>query len=264
MYGRETFQREFVEAFLIHIALVVCILVIGQASIFQSKLSEQEVEHKLIQSAVRVDVVGMPDLTLQELKKIEESLSRVEDEKPKEEVQPVPTQEAKEEQERFLVKKRKNDLKSILERYQQKKLPLKNARTKRKRENVNLDFDAQDIKKLKLLGNKVQEGTRLHGEATSAEVERELALYSDKLREKIKPFWKLPSFLKEQKLRALIQVHISQNGDLLKSKIFESSGNDDYDQIALNAVKEAAPFMQPPDVVWLKVAGGELLLGFPL
>ena len=49
------------------------------------------------------------------------------------------------------------------------------------------------------------------------------------------------------KLKATISIHIDANGALSNAQLDDSSGNDAFDAVALDAVRRAAPFTPPPD-----------------
>jgi colicin import membrane protein len=89
-------------------------------------------------------------------------------------------------------------------------------------------------------------------------------VYSTQLVEKIRQFWALPSYLLDKGLNCRVQVFISKKGILIDYKITESSGNNEYDKLAIRSVIRAAPFVSPPSSLRRRLLKGELIFGFPL
>jgi TolA protein len=112
-------------------------------------------------------------------------------------------------------------------------------------------------------GNKVQKGEALVGNG-SAEVLSAVQAYATRLPGIVKPFWKIPSYLADKGLRARIRVFINSQGRIVRAVIYESSGDDEYDNRALAAVKKASPFPVPEQKISKNILNGDILLGFPL
>ena len=81
--------------------------------------------------------------------------------------------------------------------------------------------------------------------------------------EAVKPYWKLPSYLSTQELKARVRVYIRADGSLIKAELYESSGVSEYDQRAMEAVRQAK-FSPLPEGYSSRGINGEIVLGFPL
>lgn len=241
-----------------HIALVLILIAIqwfAGINIFENTKKENVT---VIQSAVRVDVVGMPKFTVQELKKMN--------------VSPVNTvEEVGSEKERvdkidsdldFKKLSKKVDLNKLLNNLSQKENKKKskgNAKDKIK----DMLAKNKSLKSLVLEGNKISKGTSIVGD----NLELENSLFNEyiaNLPNLIRPNWKLPSYLIDQELKCRVRIFIAANGKILKTQIYESSGIDEFDEKALKALKASDPLPAPDKNILAKVAAGEVILGFPL
>lgn len=243
-----------VQSFFVHLSLVFLALLIGKLS--WDKVQDIRNENiQLVQNSVRVDMVAMPELTIKELKTYEEPVS-----------EPAPAQEVVKkaeppevpDQPEFVEEKKKQDFASMLKNLSQKKVEEKAAKKEKKKDS----FDTSKINKLVAAGNKLSAGAALVGGEGSA-AQGEYARYLGTIPEAIKPFWKLPSYLASQELKARVRIFIKEDGSLIKAQLYESSGNEEYDQRALTAV-ENARFGRIPQGFAAKGLAGEIVLGFPL
>ncbi|MBP5296670.1 MAG: TonB C-terminal domain-containing protein, partial [Bacteriovoracaceae bacterium] len=87
--------------------------------------------------------------------------------------------------------------------------------------------------------------------------------YAGAVRDLVRPYWRLPSYLQEQNLRCVVHVFISAQGKLLKAQIVESSHNEEFDRWALQAAQEA-PYPEPPEAAQNAIVRHGLKLVFPL
>ena len=243
-----------VQSFFVHLSLVFLALLIGKLS--WDKVQDIRNENiQLVQNSVRVDMVAMPELTIKELKTYEEPVSDpapVEEVAKKEEPPVVPDQPE------FVEEKKKQDFASMLKNLSQKKVEEKVVKKDKKKEG----FDTSKLNKLVAAGNKLSAGAALVGGEGDA-AQGEYARFLGTIPEAIKPFWKLPSYLASQELKARVRIFIKEDGTLIKAQLYESSGNQEYDQRALDAV-EKARFGRIPKGYAAKGLAGEIVLGFPL
>ena len=154
---------------------------------------------------------------------------------------------------------------SMLKDLGKTKLDNKEQKAMRQKDKLPLDGNLKrELQKLIIAGNKVSKGSSLTGEVISDKEASEFNNYINKLPEIIRPFWQLPSYLKEQNLQCRIVLYLSSDGSIIKTTILETSGNDDYDLRALKSIQAAAPFpLVTPEIVD-RVKSGEIVLGFPL
>jgi len=248
--GFYSFQSTLLHASFLAIALFV-------AKMTWDSLEERRAENiQLVQSSVRVDVVAMPELTIKELKTAEFQEEVEEVPAP---VEQAPEPEAKPDQPEFVEEKKKQDFASMLKNLSQKKVEEKPTKKVEKKKNV---FDGAKIQKLVAAGNKISGGSALvngSGEAAQGEY----AQYLGAMPEAVKPYWKLPSYLASQELQARVRVFLRADGGLIKAELYESSGNSEYDQRAMEAVRRAK-FSPMPKGYSDRGVAGEIVLGFPL
>ena len=231
----------------------------------------------LVKSSVRVDVVAMPRLTFSELKALEKlpplpDQEEEQGEKAKESSSPpregdfLKVKEGKkkvpdfrEMMKKMAQKKTKTELRPVSSRKSKKK----NSRKKKKNNNKVVSKKLKKkLEQLAFVGNKLSKGAALTG-TLSGQAAQELALYMNSLPDKVRPYWKLPSFLKDKNLRCRIRIFLRGNGDLIKAQIIEGSGDSEYDQRALKAVR-ATPFPPLDPAFEDQGVKGKIILGFPL
>ena len=241
------------------LVLHLIIAIIGVVTSFIFKMEffkpfKSKKDIQIVQSSVRVDVVGLPKFTLQELKKMNigavQEPEEVEIEKPE-----VKTNETSEVE--FKKKGKKVNLSNLLSSFSKKKIA-KKAKVKKKKK-----IDARLLNKLVLEGNKVSKGSSLSGEQLDLSKQVFIS-YIQELPDKVKPNWKLPSYMIGKNLQCRVQIFIGSNGKVLKIKLYETSGDDEYDSRAMKAIMASSPLPKPPSSILSKVADGTVVLGFPL
>ncbi len=256
-------------SFILH-ASAIALLVGTGVWLAKLGLAQREANLRLIESSVRVDMVAMPKMSIQELKSIEQMDYKVgedlEVEAPakKEEAAPAPTPAPAvvEDKSPTLIEDKKPSFSDMLKAEAKKKVAKPAPKAQEKKQG--LDKGAlKEIQSLALAGNKLQSGTRLTG-TSSGEESSAFGEYASKLPDHIRPYWRLPSYLMEQELRARIRVWLGNDGKVLKAEIYETSGNQEFDDKALAAVKQSSPLPIPPDLAKSSVLRGDILLGFPL
>jgi TonB family protein len=251
----------FIKSIALHMLLIIlAILVSLLLKIFPADfLRSQKVT--IVTSAVKVDVVGMPKMSLQELKNMElpqlgqAAAIAIE----KSQMVDAKAESSKIEFEQTDKKKSVSDL---LKSFSQKKIPT-NKQLPTKAGTLS-GVDRGALNRLILEGNKLSQGSSLTGEIGTTAADGVLQTYALALPNQIRPYWKLPSFLLEQNLNCRVRVFIGSNGELLKAEIYVSSGDAEYDQKALDATRRAAPFSRPAEEIIGRMSRGEIILGFPL
>ena len=248
----DTFNRYLGIAFGLHI-LVFLGFYLMQAVLNLNILDFSKPPQKidLIKSAVRVDIVGMPKDTLKELENTNLDQTTKEEE--------VPTKAVKvenPEQTEFKEKAKKVDLNSLLSDYSSKDVEKKKKKNKK---NVN----QKALRNLVLEGNKASTGNSVKGDVLDKK-NQEFISYVQSLPDQIRPYWKLPSYLADQNLQCRIKIYISKTGQVLRVEVIEPSGQSEYDQKALQAIKKASPLRPPPSTILTRVSSGAVGLGFPL
>ncbi len=75
--------------------------------------------------------------------------------------------------------------------------------------------------------------------------------------------WNLPEWLAKGNYRTVVSVKIDDRGNVIEKRITQSSGNQQYDELALTSIERASPFPQPPEKFRDMLSERGMLLGFP-
>lgn len=251
----DKFNHYLASATFAHV-LIGCFLFVGQnlnLFSFDKKIKFND-DLVIVENAIKVDVVGLPKLTLQELKNID--IENITDKEP----EPVKNETPKTVKEtsdvEFKKASKKVDLSKLLGNISKKKVV---AKKKKKEDKIN----RKELQKIILEGNKVSKGSSLTGSKIDQDIEV-FSSYVQKIPDIVKPYWKLPSYLINENLRARIRVFIDKNGKLIKVELFESSGVEEFDSRALSALKNVDLFPIPPEEIRSRLVSGQVVLGFPL
>ncbi|MCK6594561.1 MAG: cell envelope integrity protein TolA, partial [Bacteriovoracaceae bacterium] len=267
-------------SFLVHTGIVLLSLMTGKVAFdLQENLKEKNLE--LVQASVRVDMVAMPKHTLKELQNlsagtedakkeeapVQEETAKKPDEKSIED-ESAKEESAKEAEELALleVKKikdeelKKKNFKEMLKKLSNKKVDSDGVAKTEKGLNGK---EKSALKELVLAGNRVSKGVSIYGSGSQAEMTA-FQIYIAKLPELIKPQWKLPSFLLNKGLKCRVRVWLNNDGTLRRAEIYQSSGDQEYDHRAIQAVERAAPFPKLSDEYGNRAQNGDIVLGFPL
>jgi colicin import membrane protein len=253
------FNRNFLFSLGAHVVFLVLAFAGGEVmtKIFRS----QNVE--IITSSVRVDVVGMPRFTVQELKKMQaEPLVEARPEV----VARGKTEETTTEAEDVIKKddlviqeegKKKDSFLNLLNDYSNKKVSVKLEKKGKKSGR-----GSKHLESLILEGNRLSKGSSLVGDYTDVQ-NSEFSSYVQNIPGVVRPFWKLPSYLMEKELRCKIRIILSPEGRLLKLELLESSGLPEFDARAERAIRDAT-FPKPSNDVGTRLVDSGIILRFPL
>ena len=241
---------EFKSSLMLSIAIHVFFL-LGFVVFSWMLKSEKDNSIEVIKSSVRVDVVGMPKFTIQELRQMQ-----------KESGQSTITSDVKEdvkiEKNDIVIEKKatKIDLSGMLKKYSEQD-SIDTSKKAKKKKRI-------DLSKVIYEGNQVSSGSSLTGDASEGDL-TPFHEYVQKIPDFVRPYWKLPSFLLEQELTCRVRIFINSAGRVIKMELYESSGNSDYDNRALDAIKAAMPLPAPEQgAVANRLVSNGVILGFPL
>jgi colicin import membrane protein len=258
----DSFDRDFSKNFLVSFGVhgLVFLLAFAGGELVSRVFHSGDVE--VIRSAVRVDVVGMPKFTLQELKRMEA--------RPVVEAKPEPAKGAPEEtkadaddvikKDDLVIQeegKKKESFLNLLSDYSNKKVAPKIAVKGGETGVPNKNIDSLIIE-----GNRLSRGSALVGDYSDEEASA-FAAYVQNIPGVIRPFWKLPDFLLKQDLRCRIKIYLNQEGKLLKLELQESSGVGEFDARAEKAIRDAS-FPVPSAEVGARLINSGIILGFPI
>lgn len=266
----------------IHAILVLSTLTGGKI-LYEIQQRTRNENLELIQASVRVDMVAMPTHTLNELKNLSSGVEEAKKEEPAAVEKPAEKEVAKEEPKEVKEEPAKANVKDDTPSFEEAKAQqkrqdflskLKKIGSKKVESAGNQKSDQglygereSDLKKLVLSGNKLSRGTQMYGEGSAAEMTAYQA-YTSRLPDLVRSRWTLPDFLlresKEKKLKCRIQVWINMNGEVSRTQVYQSSGNSDFDQRAIDAIKGASPFPPLSEEFAQRAQRGDIVLGFPL
>lgn len=255
-YQNNSFNRSAILAVLFHVFLILIIWglkLVGALSFFDSPKNDNKL--MIIESAVRVDVVSMPKFTVSELKKMKIPAAKAE---PKVEIAKPETASNETSKVEFKKVAPKVNLGSLLANISRKNIP-KSKKVKSKKKK----FDRNKLKALVLEGNKISKGSSTVGKQIDKSLEA-FVEYTQALSDRVRNEWKLPSYLMDRDLRCRIRIYLAANGNLIKAQVYESSGEAEYDNKSLDAIKRAAPFNRPDGTILPRISAGDIILGFPL
>lgn len=252
------FNKKFLISLGVHLLAFLLCFVGGEivSKVFKSN------DIEIINSSVRVDVVGMPKFTIQELKKMEAQPLL---EAPAEASKGAKV-ETKTETEDVIKKddlviqeegKKKSSFLNILNDYSSKKVS-----AKKQEKGTTKGAGKSNFESLIIEGNRISKGSSLVGDYSDVQ-NSEFSAYAQAIPVAIRPYWKLPSYLLDKDLRCRIKIFLSQEGKLLKLELQESSGVAEFDARAEKAIKEAS-FPKPSSEVGARLVNSGLILGFPL
>jgi colicin import membrane protein len=256
---QDDFNKSFLVSITAHVVMIALAFLSGK--ILSTVFPNTDVE--IIKSSIRVDVVGMPKFTVQELKALQR-----EPVAPKEpEVAKGPKEEVVKDTEDVIKKddlvieekgKTKTSFLNIINDASSKKVAPKaqpkGAATGKSNSNIN---------SLVLEGNRLSQGSALVGDYTD-EQNSAFGGYVQALPGIIRQFWKLPSYLMEKNLRCRIKIFLTSAGTISRLEMVESSGTEEFDSRAEKAIRDAAPFPKPSDEVATRLTKSGIILGFPL
>lgn len=211
----------------------------------------------VIQNAIRVDMIGLPE-KIQEPKPapVVKTPEKPKPE-PKPEAKPKPQPKAKPKPE---PKKKVVDIKS--EKKDQaaamEKLKQLSAIDKIKQDQKE-PAPAQTVPDLpQYKGNQVLAGNSFSGVAGISAQD-----YFSEAKAHIQQFWSLPEWLQNTQLRASVVVKLNDKGVVERAEISESSGETAFDDAALSAVQAASPFPVPPESIRATILNSWVIFNFP-
>ena len=220
---------------------------------------------KKIEEIIKVDVVGLPTLTLKELEDLKKDFSSdlIKDDLPEKTVQESVTKIKEEVPQNDTLNNEKNSAAMDLIKNLSRKAGVKNTTGgKKKKKLAGRKIPSKKLKNLLLEGNKLSKGTSVKGRYQSDVAEFDV--YVLNLPNLIRPFWKLPSFLREQDLMARVIIYINSQGEVVHHRFVDKSGNDEFDSRAIKAIEDSKPFPIPDPEIRDRLLSEGVILGFPL
>jgi colicin import membrane protein len=256
-------DRDFNRNFLISLGIhfLLALLAYAMSTVLVKFFKNQDVE--IIRSSVRVDVVGMPKFTIQELREMQKEALPLKPSVPEE--SKGAKSETKADSADVIKKgdvviqeetKKKSSFLNLISDYSKKKIDIKDSKK-------GVNNGKSSLENLILEGNRLSKGSALVGDYSDTE-NTAFSSYVQTLPELVRVHWKLPSYLLDKNLRCRIRMFISSSGQLIKVELHESSGQSEFDARAEKAIRDSAPFPKPEPEVASRLTGSGIILGFPL
>lgn len=195
------------------------------------------------QSAVRVDLVGLPDkLTPKDLapaaEKIELEDKVAASEEKASPAKPTLVQKAAKEPEAINISKVKDLSKNQSD-------AINKLKTLSALEKIQADVNSSDKSKTKSMvvkGNVISPGTALTGLSRL-----QMDDYQGILDTHVKKHWYVPEWLSKKKYLAVARVFVDETGIVIGKKIEKASGNVSFDESVLSTIDSSSPLPPPPE-----------------
>ncbi len=209
----------------------------------------------LIQKAIHVDLVGLPDKY--EPEQVAEAVKTSESTKKPEPAKAEPPSKSKAAEAAKpsinLNSKKKEDLAN------KQKKAMSKLKAMDALEKIESEVQAEAAKKQKpIKGVAVSSGDSLTG-LDRIEYER----YFGEVEQHLKQNWTLPSWMMELDVRAQALVQIDDKGYVTMKKLITASGNPDFDEKVLESIDRSSPFPAPPDRLVGVLKNRGIVFNFP-
>jgi TonB family protein len=228
---RDDFGKAIWLSFTAHLFLVL---------FFQIKTFLGDTKDLQFETAMRVDIVALPE-KIQSPPSLEET--------PNNPVLPEKKQEPKEPETIKLANKKD------LQKEALNKLKAQQAIAELK--NKKLDAAKKNAASL-VKGNQISAGTELTG-VSRLQYDRYVAALERHVRER----WALPEWLRKRPFRAVVLARIDEQGNIIGLELSFSSGNKQFDDLALETVQNSAPLPAPSEKFVAKLKYDGVSFGFP-
>ena len=223
----------------------------------------------VIQPAIQVDMVALPDFTKGKDPIVDTSLPPKEDAKPAPQpveipdptpdIMKIPEKEKKPDPKAKQEPAPRESAKKALERIKKELADKDKAEQKRRIEEKKKDIERFDEKfRARLAGNSLSQGNSVSGvpaEVTNA--------YLGHIVDRIRANWELPPYLQSSNLRAAVRLYVDGNGSI-RYQISKKSGNEVFDNLVKDAIERAKPFAPPPEGLAGELRRNGLEVLFPL
>ena len=253
-YEKKNLIKYFLGSIVLHVFFVLFFMKFN--TVFY-KIFNTAPEKTLIKEFVQVDLVGMPKLTKSELEKISPVINHK-----------LPAVEKIDQVNDADSKKSVDGLSEFFKQMSKKKVnkyvdPISGSNKGAIKPRKNKSPSLQKLSRLALEGNQLSRGGVVVGENQGFSND-DYEIYLSSIPAQVRPFWKLPSYLKGEHLKARLKIRIDGNGRIISLDLIESSGVEEFDQRAINAVKDVKLFTVPASSIREELAIRGVVLGFPL
>lgn len=216
------------------------------------------------QSAVRVDLVGLPDkLNPKDLappagSKAEPLPPEAKPEPLEAATKPAALPDKKELDDSLSLKKAKAQQQAALDRLKSMSAIDKIKKQVENEKKKAAGSENSSGKNIQVKGNVLSAGTALTG-LTQLQHDN----YVSNLDNHIKNNWTLPQWLANKDYKAQVLLKLDAQGLIVSREIVKSSGNPNYDDVVINTIDRSAPYPPPPEKFIRIVEVRGILIGFP-
>jgi TonB family protein len=224
------------------------------------KQKEIERQNRMAKMAIRVDIVDLPSMKLEQMKSIDLSqkvgaAKKVELPPPPPPPSPTAMKQATKKPMDLFEKESKGDASKRLKALQEQM----RADAKRKELAAKLKGGKAETEGREALrGNKLSEGASLSGEiATQADA------YNGKLQGHLNRHWRLPDWSVNSGLSARVLVKIGPDGRIASKSFVKRSANEKFNESVERALEDAEPFPAPPPALSKIYLEDGIEWGFP-
>lgn len=228
-----------------------------------------------IQSAIRVDMVGLPDKGKQkalpapsapakpkvaEAPKPEPKPEPAKPEPPK----PKPVEIAKPEAPKVNLDKAKHQQEAALKRLEAlQKLEKMMKSDKKGSSHAAATATAENTKPSATETAVIKGNALANGSALTGVARIDNQNYLRTINDHVKSHWNLPSWMANANFKAVVRVFVDSNGYVTKKELIRPSNNQTFDDRVMAAIENSNPFPRPPDTLVNRLAVYGMDLGFP-
>ena len=253
----------------LHLTLVLWLIAHWAVATFAPQ-TEQEKKFLKPKQTIRVDIVDLPSLKMQELNQVDltQEMSDAKPELKKKEPPPVPVvlpepdPKAMKLPDKVLPPKPEKKTLNTSQKSRLEELQ-KSIRAEARRNELMAKFrkeakgEASD-KRPKLGGNILSKGGSIQGSVADESDE-----YTATVQTHVRKFWNQPAWAVGSNLKAHVLVKLSPTGRVLLKQIVKSSGRREFDASVFEAIEAADPFPAPPELLKRIVLQEGFTCGFP-
>ncbi len=274
------FGRAFAVSFLGH-AFILIVFAVGPMLSSFLGLSDysERFQKKEFRNAIRVDLVGLPKLTVQELQNIDPTLevgkpAKKEEAPPVEEAAPTPSETAMKLPEKSDTAALDAKKKKEAEAAQKKAADASRKRLEELRASLRVEQRRKELLD-EIKGNDKGVGTGdggrpalsgnilSQGYSVTGDVATDMDVFQGHLKAHLRKSWNLPGWMEASNLSARVVVKLAPNGRILSQSFLKQSGNEEFDRYVSQAIKNAEPYPQPPPSLQRIVMEEGIEWGFP-
>lgn len=244
--------------------LLIFIVLLGWSFLFPG-------EPLMIQPAIQIDVVALPDFTKNQLNTVDTTVPEKANAKAPEDI-PAPTPDmmtlqkeaekkakAKPDPKKPEKKESSDSAENAIERLKKELAKKNKAEKKQLLEEKKKELEKFDEKfRPQLAGNTLSKGSNVSGASGTV-----INAYVGHIQDKIRANWELPPYLQKSDLRASVRLYIDNQGSA-RYFFSKSSGNDIFDNLVKEAIDRAKPFAPPPEDLAGQLKRNGVEVSFPL